>query len=61
MRWFASKSHTEETPVVRTILATMEGDAGTADRKEVILFIRPPGEPYTCCGRVRAASKVEGR
>ena len=47
--------------MVRTILATMEGDAGTADRKEVILFIRPPGEPYTCCGRVRAASKVEGR
>ena len=51
MTWFAQPTQTEETPVVRRLLACT--DSGCAS--PVVLFIREEGCAYVFAGRLRCA------
>lgn len=58
MTWFAQRSHSEESGVVRLLVGSRADDPGApAPRKAdprpfVLLFCRLPQEPYVYCGRL---------
>ncbi|XRB00591.1 hypothetical protein NFJ02_09g142910 [Pycnococcus provasolii] len=56
MRWYAPKGQDEDSPVVRRLIGSGEGDGST----RVLLFLRRETEPYVFCGRVSCTSVLPG-